>query len=51
MSAAYALGLISLENFNAMSDELYPVSDNLLVFLQNKYEVEFQELGEKLGGR
>ena len=51
MSAAYALGLISLENFNAMSGELYPISDNYLVFLQNKYDVEFQELGGKLGGR
>jgi len=51
MSAAYALGLISIETFNAMCNELYPVSENLLVFLQNKYAVEFQELGENFGSR
>lgn len=45
-SAAYALGLITVENFNNMSDQLYKVSDNLLMFLNNKYAVETINMAE-----
>ncbi len=39
-SAAYALGLITIENWNAMGNSLYRVSENLLMFLKNKYDVK-----------
>lgn len=42
--AAYALGLINVETFNNLTDEFYPISDNLLYFLKNKYEVEYTEI-------
>lgn len=51
MSAAYALGLVSIDTFNVMSEELYPVAENLLIFLNNKYDVELVELGENFGSR
>jgi len=51
ISSAYALGLITIETFNNMSSELYPISDNLLVFLENKFDIEYQELGENFGSR
>ena len=41
--AAYTLGLINVEIFNNLTDEFYPISDNLLYFLKNKYEVEYIE--------
>lgn len=44
ISAAYSLGLINVETFNNMSNELYKVSDNLLAFLKNKYEVVYQAI-------
>lgn len=44
ISAAYSLGLINVEVFNNMPNELYKVSDNLLVFLKNKYEVLYTEI-------
>ena len=43
MAAAYSLGLVSVEYFNTMSNELYHVSDNLLYFLKNKYDVVYTE--------
>ena len=40
MSAAYHLNLVSVETFNNMNGQLYKISDNLLAFLNNKYNVE-----------
>ena len=51
MSAAYALGLVSVETFNVMAGEFYGVSEALLAFLQNKYDVEYHNLEESIGGR
>lgn len=51
MSAAYSLGLITTETFNLMANELYAVGENLLVFLENKYDVEYYELAADIGGR
>ena len=45
-SAAYALNLIPVERFNYMADnkELYKISENLLVLLKNKYNVQYTEI-------
>lgn len=40
ISAAYALGLIDAKNFNMMESQFYKISENMLVFLNNKYDVE-----------
>ena len=47
LSAAYALGLITDQNFNNMGNELYKVSENLLIFINNKYKVDRVVLEEE----
>lgn len=45
-SSAYALNLITVERFNYMTDnkELYKISENILIFLKNKYNVQYTEI-------
>lgn len=40
LSAAYSLGLINVENFYGMDQQFYKISENILVFLNNKYDVD-----------
>lgn len=40
LSAAYSLGLISDENFFKMNQQLYKISENIFLFLNNKYDVD-----------
>lgn len=40
LSAAYFLGLIRDENFFKMNQQLYKISENIFLFLNNKYDVD-----------
>lgn len=40
-STAYVLGLIDVQKFYDEEEKQYKISDNLLVFLENKYNVDF----------
>ncbi len=44
-SVAYALGLITDKNFYVMENQLYQISDNVLAFLNNKYEIGYIDIG------
>lgn len=44
VAAAYSLGLINVEVFNNISNQLFNVSDNLMVFLKNKYDIVYTEM-------
>ena len=44
ISAAYALGLISVEEFNNANDKYYYINENIVTNLKENFDVEFYSL-------